>query len=102
MVDPWISWKNNIGCKLGFYSGGLYAYHAMICPMEAIHGKRSSLHNVASGATMGYIGVTRGILGVPFVNPYDLHSGTRNPGLIGAAVYGVIGGALATLGGKPV
>jgi hypothetical protein len=53
--------------------------------MEIIHGRQSSLHNVAAGGLIGYIGVTRGNMGVPFVSPYFLY-GTRYPGLIGAAV----------------
>ncbi|KAL3798127.1 hypothetical protein ACHAWO_010871 [Cyclotella atomus] len=67
--------------------------------MEIIHGRQSSLHNVAAGGLIGYLGVTRGNMGVPFVSPYFLY-GTRYPGLIGAAVYGSIAGVLATLGGK--
>ena len=27
----------------GFYAGGLSLYHATVCPMEVIHGRRSSL-----------------------------------------------------------
>ena len=84
----------------GIYAGGLWTYHAMICPMEAIHGRRSSLHNVASAGIMGYIGVSRGVMGVPFVNPYVLYGSRFPPGFIGAAVYGLMGGALATMGGK--
>lgn len=84
----------------GFYAGGLWMYHAMICPMEVIHGRRSSLHNVASGGILGYIGVQRGVLGVPFVNPYILYGSRFPPGVIGGAVYGLMGGVLATLGGK--
>jgi len=83
------------------YTGGLVTYHAMVCPMEVIHGRRSALHNAAAGATMGYIGVALGRLGVPFVNPNHLYN-FRNPALIGAAVYGAMGGALAAFGGKPI
>jgi len=85
----------------GLYAGGLFTYHAMVCPMEVIHGRRSSLHNVAAGFTLGYVGVSTGRLGVPFINPYSLHY-SRHPAIIGGAVYGAIGGALATLGGKPI
>jgi hypothetical protein len=53
--------------------------------MEIIHGRQSALHNVAAGGMIGYVGVSRGMIGVPFVNPYFLY-GTRHPGLIGAAV----------------
>ncbi|KAL9190788.1 hypothetical protein ACHAXT_000494 [Thalassiosira profunda] len=85
----------------GFYTGALWSYHALVCPMEAIHGRRSCLHNAASGFILGYIGVSRGMLGVPFVNPYTLYS-MRNPALLGGAIYGALGGTLAAVGGKPM
>jgi len=85
----------------GMYTGGLVAYHAMVCPMEVIHGRRSALHNAAAASTVGYIGVASGRLGVPFVNPHFLYT-FRHPALIGAAVYGAMGGALAAFGGKPI
>ncbi|KAL3757233.1 hypothetical protein ACHAWU_002214 [Discostella pseudostelligera] len=85
----------------GFYASGLWLYHASICPMEAIHGRRSALHNVVAGGVMGYVGVSTGRLGVPFVNPYYLYN-FRNPAIIGGAVYGALGGALAMLGGKSI
>lgn len=50
---------------------------------------------------MGYVGVSTGRLGVPFVNPYYLYN-IRNPAIIGGAVYGALGGALAMLGGKSI
>jgi hypothetical protein len=50
---------------------------------------------------LGYVGVSTGRLGIPFVNPYSLYS-FRNPAVIGGAVYGAIGGALAMLGGKAI
>ena len=61
----------------------------------------TNFSNVAAGGTMGYIGVSLGKLGVPFVNPYTLYN-FRNPALIGGAVYGAMAGAMATLGGKPM
>ncbi|KAL3787410.1 hypothetical protein HJC23_001807 [Cyclotella cryptica] len=85
----------------GFYCGSLYAYNIVQCPMEVIHGRQSSLHNVVSGGLLGYIGVSRGMLSVPFVDPRFVYS-VRHPGLVGALVYGGIGGALATIGGKPM
>jgi hypothetical protein len=48
---------------------------------------------------LGYIGIAKGILGVPFINPYQLYT-FRNPAIIGSAVYGAIGGAMALLEGK--
>jgi hypothetical protein len=70
----------------GMYAGGLWTYHALQCPMEIIQGRRSSLHNVASAGILGYIGVSRGVMGVPFVNPYQLYGSRLSPGLIGAVV----------------
>jgi hypothetical protein len=35
------------------------------------------------------------------VNPYYLYT-FRNPAIIGGAVYGALGGALAMFGGKPL
>jgi len=55
--------------------------------------------NVAAGGTLGYIGVSRQVLSVPFVNPYVLY-GFRNPALIGGAVYATMAGGMAALGGK--
>lgn len=55
--------------------------------------------NVASAGMLGYIGIAKGILGVPFINPYQLYT-FRNPAIIGSAVYGAIGGAMALLEGK--
>ena len=55
--------------------------------------------NVVAAGTMGYVGVSRGLLGVPFVNPYHLYT-FRNPAIIGGAVYGAIGGAMALFEGK--
>ena len=57
--------------------------------------------NVASAGTLGYIGVSRFGLGIPFVNPY-LQMRMRHPALLGGVVYGCIGGALAALGGKQI
>lgn len=59
------------------------------------------LSNVVAGGIMGYVGVSTGRLGVPFVNPYYLYN-IRNPAIIGGAVYGALGGALAMLGGKSI
>ena len=83
--------------------GGLYVYNILQCPMEAIHGRQSSLHNVMAGGLIGYIGVQSGRLGIPFVDAYFFY---RYPGLsppmMAFAVYGGIGGALATMGGKNI
>lgn len=82
--------------------GGLYCYWVIQCPMEAIHGRQSALHNVLAGATIGFLGVANGRLGVPFVDATFFYRNPNiSPPLAGAVVYGLIGGGLATLGGKP-
>jgi hypothetical protein len=83
--------------------GGLYVYNILTCPMEAIHGRSSAWHNACSGAILGYVGVSRGMLGIPFVDPYFFYRHPQlSPPLTGAAVYGALSLALvAVLGGKP-
>jgi hypothetical protein len=88
----------------GMNIGGLYLYNILQCPMEGIHGRESSLHNAASGAILGYIGVSSRQLGIPFLDPYFF---IRYPQLsapiTGAAVYGAMTFAFAAgLGGKPI
>jgi len=84
--------------------GGLYVYHIMQCPMEAVHGRPSALHNAASGGILGYIGVAGGYLGIPFVDSYFFYRHPHLPApLLGGAVYGGIAFVLAAfLGGKPL
>lgn len=84
--------------------GGLYLYHIAQCPMEAVHGRSSAIHNAMSGALLGYVGVSSGNLGIPFVDAYFFY---RNPQLpapvVGGVVYGGIAFVLsAILGGKPI
>jgi hypothetical protein len=80
--------------------GFLYAYGALICPMEDIQGRRSSVHNFLSGSILGYIGIVRGHIGVPFnleapmlVNRVPLPVG-------GALVYGSLAYLIASFQGK--
>jgi hypothetical protein len=82
--------------------GGLYCYWAIQCPMEAIHGRQSAFHNVLAGATIGYLGVANGRLGVPFVDyTFFYRNPNISPPLAGALVYGLLGGGFAMIGGKP-
>jgi len=81
--------------------GGLYLYNVLQCPMEAIHGRQSSLHNAASGAILGYVGVQSRRIGVPFVDAYFFYRYPQiSPAAAGAVAYGTIGFLFATLGGK--
>mmetsp|Transcript_1508 Transcript_1508/g.2144 ORF Transcript_1508/g.2144 Transcript_1508/m.2144 type:complete len:97 (+) Transcript_1508:1-291(+) len=94
--------SSNLLRTAGRYIAAIYAYNAVQCPMEAIHGKQSSLHNLFAGGTLGYLGVQTGRLGVPFVDPHALYSYRVPPAVIGGAIYGGMGFLLATLGGKPI
>ncbi len=89
---------------VGTYMGGIYVYSAMQCPMEAISGRRSWMHNVISGGTMGYLGVSSGRLGIPFINTttFFYRYPQASPPMVAFAVYGGMGGFLAALGGKPL
>jgi hypothetical protein len=85
--------------------GGLYCYMALICPMEAISGRQSAIHNGLSAGMIGYIGVSIRLLGVPFVSPYYFLSNPNGPSppVMGAAVYGGMALLLSSLlGGKPL
>jgi hypothetical protein len=90
--------------RVGVNVGGLYLYHILQCPMEAISGGPSALHNMASGGIIGYLGVSAGILGVPFMDGYFfMRNPSIPPAVAGAVVYGGIAGIIATvLGGKPL
>ena len=83
------------------YAGFIYTYNAIQCPMEEIHGRKSALHNVLAGGMLGYLGVSSGNIGIPFVDPHFFyrHPYIRPP-LAGFLVYGGLGGAFAMLGGK--
>jgi len=71
--------------------------------MEAITGRKSSMHNALSGATVGYLGVQKRFLGIPGVDALFFYRYPRiSPPMMGAAVYGSIGGIMATLLGKPL
>lgn len=85
--------------------GAIYVYNILQCPMEAIQNRQSSLHNGAAAGILGYIGVSRGVLGIPFVDPYSVYMRYPqvSPPMLGAAVYGGLGFLLASvLGGKPM
>lgn len=88
--------------RLATYVGAIYVYNLLQCPMEAMQGRPSAWHNILSGGFLGFLGVSRGVLGVPFVDPTFFYRYPQiSPPLAGFAVYGAMGGLLATLGGKP-
>ena len=88
---------------LALYVGGVYAYNILQCPMEAIHGRQSLLHNFLSAGTIGYLGVNRGFLGVPFVDyTFYYRNPQLSPGVVGFVVYGGLAGVFAMLQGKRI
>jgi hypothetical protein len=86
---------------VGTYMAGIYVYNILQCPMEAIHGRQSLLHNFASGGILGYVGVSSGRLGIPFVDPTFAYRVGR-PELVAFGVYGGMAAAFAALGGKRI
>lgn len=88
---------------LAINCGGIYVYNALTCPMAAIHGRESALHNGMSGAILGYVGVQSRNLGVPFVDQSFFWRNPRlSPAIVGAAMYGAIGTVFAMLGNKQI
>mmetsp|Transcript_8174 Transcript_8174/g.15841 ORF Transcript_8174/g.15841 Transcript_8174/m.15841 type:complete len:135 (-) Transcript_8174:233-637(-) len=87
----------------GIYAGGIYIYNLIQCPMEAVSGGRpSAWHNIAAGGMLGYVGVARKWIGIPFFDSYFFYRyPSVAPEVAGAAVYAAMAGALAMLGGKP-
>jgi len=85
----------------GRYIGAIYVYNILQCPLEAIHGRESLWHNMIASGTIGYVGVTRGLLGIPFVDVYTFYRYPQlRPGLVAFGVYGAMGGVFGALGGK--
>ena len=81
--------------------GFLFVYHALQCPLEAIHQKRSYVHNCIAGGTLGYLGVMKRAVGVPFVDAgFFVKYPRLSPPVAGALIYGGMAGALGALGGK--
>jgi hypothetical protein len=81
--------------------GFIWAYHALQCPLEAIHGRRSLWHNVIAAGSLGSIGVSAGKIGIPFVDHAIFYRHPQlQPWMVGFVVYGSIGGAFGALGGK--
>ena len=85
------------------YSGFIYLYNILRCPMEAIHGRESLLHNALSAGTLGYIGVQSGRVGIPFVN-YSMFYSYPNltPPVVAFFVYGAMGAGFGALSGKTI
>ena len=55
-----------------------------------------------SGGILGYIAVVKNIAGIPFVDSsFFIRYPQMTPPIMGALVYGAMGGAFGALGGKP-
>lgn len=71
--------------------------------MEAIHGRKSLIHNFLSAGMIGAAGVKAGLLGVPFIDPHVFYRfPALTPPVAAFAVYGGMAGGLAAFGGKPL
>ena len=82
--------------------GVIYAYNVLQCPMEAIHGRKSLIHNFMAGGILGYTAVVKNIAGIPFVDSsFFIRYPQMTPPIMGALVYGAMGGAFGALSGKP-
>mmetsp|Transcript_14679 Transcript_14679/g.17751 ORF Transcript_14679/g.17751 Transcript_14679/m.17751 type:complete len:139 (-) Transcript_14679:76-492(-) len=87
------------------YSVAIYTYGALQCPMEAIHGRQSALHNYAAGGILGHIAVEKGWLSIPFPNSrpvYQLMSKGVSRPAVGGLMYGGFLGTIAVVMGKPL
>jgi len=81
---------------LALNCGFLYAYSVLQCPLEALHGRQSLLHNGFAGAVLGWGGASLGMVGVPFYHMLPPALLKMPMAATGAIVYGSIG---ALLGG---
>ena len=77
----------------------VYSYIVLQCPLEALHGRRSLVHNMIAGGTLGYIGVSSGRVGMFGLEMTFLANRIPLPAG-GFLVYGALGGLLGALGGK--
>jgi len=83
--------------------GGLYAYNAVQCPMVAISGRPSLLHNGLAAGGLGALAIQKGIADVPFMDTRMMHLrfGIK-PVQLGFLVYGALGMAFGAAGGKRI
>lgn len=68
--------------------------------MEAIHGRKSALHNYIAGGIVGYVGVKRKLLS-PLMDDYTIYRTGLKRAQVAFLMYGGLSGAIATIGGKP-
>jgi len=89
----------SVGGTFGF----IYLYMALHCPMEQITGRKSLKNDFAAGFTVGYLGVSRGLIGLPFGGSNVVWQ-AANKGIpipvIGGALYGAIATAFGMFNGR--
>jgi hypothetical protein len=94
--------SNQIVPAVGRAFAFIYTYNLIQCPLEAIHGRKSAVHNAIAGGSLGYIAVARGLAGIPFINATHFYRYPQlSPALIGGGMYGSIAGCLGLLS-KPL
>jgi hypothetical protein len=91
-----------IGQTFAFYSASLYCYNILVCSMEMIHKKRSSLHNVLSAGTLGYLGTSSGYVTPPFYHTMASSFPRMSPASMSFLAYGGLAFIFATAAGKPL
>jgi hypothetical protein len=86
-----------VGTNIGF----IYFYSAVQCPMEAVSGRRSIVHNVLAAGGMGAAAVATGKAGIPLIDhSFFYRYPAVKPPMAGFVVYGLMGLASGMLGGK--
>ena len=78
----------------------IYSYFLLQCPMEALHGRKSLLHNFASGGILGFAGVSSGQIGIPFNLEYTFYARGISLPVGGALCYGGLAAAMGAFSGK--
>jgi hypothetical protein len=85
---------------------GRHVAGACVCdivqrPMEAVHGRQSLLLDAMAAGMLGCVRVSRGVLGVPFIDPsFACRCPQALPPMLAFVVHGGIAGASSAFGGK--
>ena len=89
----------NLPMSFALNVGFVYSYVVLQCPLEALQGRQSLMHNVFAGGTLGYLGVNAGRLGM-FGMEHHFYINRIPLPIGGAILYGAMGGILGAIGGK--
>ena len=87
--------------QMAMNSGFVFTYLVLQCPMEAISGRQSLIHNFIAGGILGYEGVRRGAVGMFNLEMMCVQYRVPIP-VGGAIVYGGMAAVLGALGGKSI